>query len=63
MAIPSEDDITYDYIRQRALEDEAFKDGLQAAALVCKTQGAVGYPCPSDMAAVYITRLSQGENP
>lgn len=53
---------TYEGIARRATEDTAFQSGLRAAAAVCRAQGT-SIPCPSDMAAVYIERLSNGEQP
>lgn len=56
--------LTYEGIAARALKDSSFKEGLLAAAEVCKAQSTEGIvPCPSNIAAVYIERLAKGEMP
>jgi hypothetical protein len=56
---------SYESIALRATQDEAYREGLLAAALVCRSQGQdpTRPPCPSRMAAVYIERLAEGEMP
>ena len=54
---------TYESIIQEANRSPQFKKGLLAAAEVCRAQGRGDHPCPSDMAAVYIERLADGEMP
>ena len=54
---------TYEDMITRAKIEPSFRDGLLAAVSVCRAQGRGLYPCPSDMAAVYIERLANGEMP
>lgn len=57
-------ELTYDIIRERALVDEAYRQGLLDAAEVCEAQGTNQYaPCPSHMAAQYLKSLANGELP
>lgn len=53
---------TYEAIAARATVDSAFRDGLRAASAVCRAQGT-NIPCPSSIAAVYIDRLANGQEP
>lgn len=55
----------YDSMIERARSDPSFRDGLLAAASICRAQGtnALLPPCPSDMAAVYITSVAFGRQP
>lgn len=54
---------TYGDIIQRAKDEPEFKEGLLAAAEVCRAQGQGDIQCPSDIAAVYLERLANGEQP
>lgn len=54
---------SYEAIIARAKIDTSYREGLLAAAHVALAQGTVADPCPSDMAAVYITRLTKGQMP
>lgn len=57
--------LTYEDIIDLANTSPDFRLGLLAAAEVCKANSPKGSwpPCPSDMAAVYITNLANGEKP
>lgn len=57
--------MTYEDMGARATSDPAFRDGLLAAAAVCRAQGVdvSKPPCPSDMAAIYIENVAAGELP
>ncbi len=53
---------TYAAIAQRALEDEAYRQGLEDAAAVARAnRGPDHAPCPSSMVAVYLEQLANGE--
>jgi hypothetical protein len=55
---------TYEQITQQARINPDFRNGLLAAAAVCRAQGnSDGPPCPSSMAAIYLDRLANGERP
>ena len=56
---------SYENIARRAMNNDDYRAGLLAAAEVCRAQGTdLSKPaCPSDMAAVYIERLANGETP
>lgn len=55
--------LSYDEIIQKAHNNESYREGLRDAAEVCRAQCTGEYPCPSDMAAVYLDRLANGEQP
>jgi hypothetical protein len=55
--------LTYEQIIERARTDDAFRDGLLAAAAVCRANDQGPVTCPSTMAAVYVERLAGGEMP
>jgi hypothetical protein len=54
----------YEGIAERALVDPAYREGLEAAATVCRAQSDHGHPdtppCPSDVAAHYLEQLASG---
>lgn len=52
--------LTYGQIAKRATSDPAFREGLQVAVVVCRSQSTA---CPADMAAVYLESLANGELP
>lgn len=54
---------SYEEIGARALQDESFREGLRAAARVCRAQGTREHPCPSTYVAYYIDRLAAGKMP
>lgn len=56
---------SYEQIIERAAGDDAFRDGLLAAAQVCRAndQHTSGPPSPATMAAVYVEALADGELP
>lgn len=55
--------ISYDEICRKAMIDESYREGLRDAAKVCRAQGTGEHSCPSYMAAVYLDRLANGEQP
>lgn len=56
---------TYEEIAAKAVTSPEFREGLLAAAKVCRAQGTdrTKPPCPSGIAAVYLERLAEGEMP
>lgn len=58
-------DSGYGPMIERAKHDNAYRQGLLDAARVARAQGQTpdAPPCPSDMAAVYIERIANGEQP
>lgn len=54
---------TYEQIIERVGSDTAFRDGLLAAAAVCRANDQGPVTCPATMAAVYVERLAGGEMP
>lgn len=57
--------LDYEAIIATAERDESYRRGLEDAALVARAQGIdpTKPPCPSEMVAVYLERLSKGEMP
>jgi hypothetical protein len=53
---------SYEGMIERGQNDPSFRAGLLAAALVCRAQGDE-HTCPSTIAAIYIERLANGEQP
>lgn len=54
---------TYPLIIARAKIDPDFRDGLLAAAAVCRAQGTNIILRPSDIAAHYLENLASGKMP
>jgi len=55
--------LTNENIAARALRDPDFREGLLAAAAICRANDRGAHPCPSGMAAVYIERQAAGQLP
>lgn len=57
--------LSYEEYADRAKVDPAFRDGLLAAAAICRAQGRDPSvpPCPAGMAGIYIETIADGEIP